>query len=219
MRTFYEGHDRVYKSRLQSREHGWGTAREAEENFRRLQPFLPGDLPPNPKVLDLGCGSGELTWHYAKLWSAITGVDIAPTAIAWARERLPTLKFLTGSILDPAMLPAKEFDLALDSNCLHCIIGPDRRQLLRNAREWLKEGGYLVLHTMCNEPVGDLWEGYDPDSRLIFRGEIAIRYLGTAEAILQEVAGAGFHLLGHEIFQRLDGPDILVSLHQKREKS
>ena len=46
-------------------------------------------LPPAPRILDAGCGSGEITLRLARLYpdAEVVGVDILPETIAFARSR------------------------------------------------------------------------------------------------------------------------------------
>lgn len=49
-----------------------------------------GQLPPQPSVLDIGCGSGEpMSRYLIDRGCNITGVDSAPEMIAMCRERYP----------------------------------------------------------------------------------------------------------------------------------
>ena len=216
MQTCYEGHDRSYRVKRERGDHGWNTPEVSLANFYRIRAFLPESMKSSFRVLDLGCGSGELSHHYATLAREVVGVDISPTATAWAQEKYPDLHFICESVLNSFVFPMHQFDLAIDSNCLHCIIGDDRRCFLSNVYGWLRSGGFLILHTMCNEPVGKLLDGYDSDDRIIYQGDIATRYLGRAEDILREVDAADFVCLRHTIQSQTEGPDILVSLHQKK---
>ena len=56
-------------------------AREAEEFAGRL------GLSPSAHVLDLACGTGNVSIPLARLRARVTGVDIAPNLLAQARER------------------------------------------------------------------------------------------------------------------------------------
>ena len=46
---------------------------------------------PGERVLDLGCGSGELTAQIAARGAHVVGVDASPEMVARARERFPGL--------------------------------------------------------------------------------------------------------------------------------
>jgi SAM-dependent methyltransferase len=68
------------------------------DDFRFTQ-FL---IPPGKRVLELGCGRGDLL---ASLRPAHgIGVDFSPATIAMARERHPGLQFVLGDAEDPAVL-------------------------------------------------------------------------------------------------------------------
>jgi len=51
------------------------------------------------KILDVGCGSGVITQELRKKCSAkITGVDIDPQMIEFAKKRLPKVNFLVENV-------------------------------------------------------------------------------------------------------------------------
>jgi SAM-dependent methyltransferase len=215
MRTYYEGHDLGYRTKHARGERGWTNDFVAQENFDRICNVLPNLEPDNNRILDLGCGSAEMTRHYHGISSNITGIDISPFAIAWAKEKEPELSFVCENILKRDVFCGSQFDLICDSNCLHCIIGDDRDVVLRNTLYWLSFNGYLIIHTMCNEPVGDLKLGYSESDRIIYQDGIATRYLGKADDILAEVEHVGYKCIKHIVYPQTDGPDMLVTLHQK----
>ncbi|MGF1495613.1 MAG: class I SAM-dependent methyltransferase [Elainellaceae cyanobacterium] len=56
------------------------------------------------QILDLGCGTGDLAiWLFQQGYDAY-GIDIAPSAIAWANEQAlaqnTQVQFTVGSVLD-----------------------------------------------------------------------------------------------------------------------
>lgn len=87
-------------------------------------------IKPGGRILDLGCGTGDIAIWLATQGYEAHGIDIAPSAIAWATEKAQAqatrVQFTTGSVLD--LTPYKDdfFRLVVDGRCLHCIIGPDR---------------------------------------------------------------------------------------------
>ena len=65
-----------------------------------------------PAVLELGPGTG----FYVDLWAQLgvrrlTGIDIAPPAVARLRERFPTYQFLSADVGQPLALPPHAFDV------------------------------------------------------------------------------------------------------------
>ena len=87
-KTNYPDHDRKYRQFKKEGRAGWRT----EDGYKKDKPFWENVfahdcIPKSGKLLELGCGAGNLTVWLAGLGYDIYGVDIAPTAITWARER------------------------------------------------------------------------------------------------------------------------------------
>jgi magnesium-protoporphyrin O-methyltransferase len=96
------------------------TVRAGRDRMRAtLLSFLPQDLR-GCRLLDAGCGTGALAVEAAKRGADVTAVDISPTLIGIARERLPEklghgrIHFLAGDMLDRKL---GQFDhvVAMDS--------------------------------------------------------------------------------------------------------
>ena len=65
------------------------TVRAGRDEMRRtLLSWLPNDLR-GVRVLDAGCGTGALSVEAARRGANVTAVDLSPTLINLARERLP----------------------------------------------------------------------------------------------------------------------------------
>jgi magnesium-protoporphyrin O-methyltransferase len=93
------------------------TVRAGREEMRRtLLDWLPADLH-GLRVLDAGCGTGALSVEAARRGAAVTAVDLSPTLIGLARERLPLdlcIDFRIGDLLDPT-LGQFDYVVAMDS--------------------------------------------------------------------------------------------------------
>jgi magnesium-protoporphyrin O-methyltransferase len=100
------------------------TVREGRDTMRRtLLAWLPADLR-GLRLLDAGCGTGMLAVEAARRGARVTAVDLSPTLIGLARERLPQdlaesaneghIDFLAGDMLDASL---GQFDhvVAMDS--------------------------------------------------------------------------------------------------------
>ena len=155
------------------------------------------------KLLELGCGAGNLALALADKGFDIYGIDISPTAILWAKEKKEEknlkAEFKVGNVLD-LPYPDNFFDVIVDGHCLHCIIGKDRKLFLHNALSTLKPNGLFIVMTMCNNPTDpEIKKDFDYDSRCLIRNGIAGRYIGLAEDILEEIKDANFNILHWEI--------------------
>jgi len=96
------------------------TVRAGRDRMRStLLSFLPNDLR-GARVLDAGCGTGALAVEAAKRGADVTAVDISPTLIGIAKERLPEklgdgrIRFLAGDMLD-RKLGSFDHVVAMDS--------------------------------------------------------------------------------------------------------
>ena len=208
MRTDYLLHDGAYQRRRNDSEYaGWSKHEEVAETWRLIwQPLMAKRVFPNQgKLLELGCGAGNVSIGFAQVGYEVTGVDIAPTAISWAIENAAeanvSINFLQGDVLELTGIADDSFDVVLDGHCFHCIIGEDRARFLQSARHVLRVGGILAISTMCNQVPDTKFfrENFDPQSRCMMRGDVATRYIGDSNDILAEIMSAGFRLLDVDI--------------------
>ncbi|MEA2671649.1 MAG: hypothetical protein QOG45_1869 [Chloroflexota bacterium] len=111
------------------------------------------------RVLDVGCGTGELTLLAASRGLQATGVDASPRAIAIARRKaaergLGGVRFEVGDALDLGFLGAG-FDTVLDSGVFHVFDDADRARFVESIRRVLVPGGrYHLLVFSDAEPGG-----------------------------------------------------------------
>ena len=209
MKTDYVAHDRQYQKRRAAGKLGWADAEVLAANNVKLGATLAADYyPKSGRVLELGCGAGDLSLELAARGYTVSGVDIAPAAIEWAqdkaRERGLTADFQVGSVLDLANYADNTFDLVLDGYCLHCIIGEDRLKFYAAAKRVLKPGGLLHINTMWADALLDNGHlnGYDPATRCQIWDGIALRYFVLPEELRAEIVAAGFEIVHSEVRPR-----------------
>jgi magnesium-protoporphyrin O-methyltransferase len=96
------------------------TVRAGRDRMRNtLLSWLPEDLS-GKRILDAGCGTGALAVEAARRGAHVVAIDLSPTLVDLARERVPTdlgtgsIDFCSGDMLAPAL---GEFDhvVAMDS--------------------------------------------------------------------------------------------------------
>jgi ubiquinone/menaquinone biosynthesis C-methylase UbiE len=204
----YFGHEAEYVRRRAAGNPGWDTARVIAENLALLdEVFVAEHMPKGGRLVELGCGAGDLSLWAAERGYQVDGIDISPFAIAWAKEKASDrgLKahFQVGSVLDLTPYGADSFEIVLDGHCFHCIIGDDRPRFLEESFRVLKPGGVLHLNTMCGDPSPGQLARFDAATRNIIHRGAAVRHLGLPEDIEGEVAAAGFTILARRCIPRL----------------
>ena len=96
------------------------TVRAGRDDMRgHLLSWLPDDLR-GKRILDAGCGTGLFATEAARRGAIVTAVDISPTLIRHAQERVPAeigegrVTFVVGDMLDP-QLGTFDHVVAMDS--------------------------------------------------------------------------------------------------------
>jgi 2-polyprenyl-3-methyl-5-hydroxy-6-metoxy-1,4-benzoquinol methylase len=122
------------------------------------------------RVLDLGCGAGQLARFLAAAGAAeVVGVDISERMLALARAQWshPRVTYHRLAIEELAFPPAR-FDLVVSSLALHYV--DDYPGLMRSIADWLAPGGHLVfstehpIYTACPTNAG--WALNDAGQRI-----------------------------------------------------
>lgn len=205
MKTNYEGHDQLYVDYRAGGKPGWDTQEDVQQLVAYLASLFEGPLiPRSGRVIDLGCGAGNYSVWLAQRGYQVDGIDIAPTAIDWAKERALAegvdVDFQVGSVLTLDGFADERFDVALDWHCFHCVIGDDRERFLESVHRVLKPGGVFVSHTMCGDRLpSDERFDFDSVTRTVIYSGIHIRYMGWPEDVLAEIRRVGLDVLYSKI--------------------
>jgi ubiquinone/menaquinone biosynthesis C-methylase UbiE len=107
---------------------------------------------PGDKVLDLGCGTGQLSLPLAERGASVLAIDVSAGMIERLAEKaqqrsLPNLEGLATPVEDLS-LPEGSIDLIVTSYALHHLRDPDKARLVAAAYTWLRPGGTLVVADM-----------------------------------------------------------------------
>src|SRR6266498_40363 len=131
-RAFYDG-----RAALRLRE----SERYYHQLLKRCYAFL---VPPGQRVLEVGCGLGDLL--AATNPARGVGVDFSPAVLALARKRHPQLKF---AVADALEIPTEEkFDYLVLSDLVNDL--PDVQALLTRLREVSHADTRLVVNFFNN---------------------------------------------------------------------
>ncbi len=184
-----------------------------KEYYEDLWERLPGDLHPpdlelrrafalaniaaGERVLDLGCGAGDLTADIARAGAVLVGVDVAEAAVRRARSRHPELEFRTAPLDGPLPFDDGAFDVVWASEVIEHVA--DTARWLSEIRRGLVPRGRLLLTTPSHgrlrlavhgverysEPLGDHLHLYTARSLRQVLGE-----LGFVDVQVRAVGGA-----------------------------
>jgi SAM-dependent methyltransferase len=123
-------------------------------------------LPARACIVDVGCGSGEITARLAQRYpnAEVVGVDILESSVAYARGRYaaaaPRVRFEQGDAFELRFADAK-FDLAVNRHMSQSI--PEPEKVLAELERVLKPGGWMHVlsedYAMLHFPPGAV----DPD--------------------------------------------------------
>jgi magnesium-protoporphyrin O-methyltransferase len=96
------------------------TVRAGRDEMRNtLLSWLPANMN-GARLLDAGCGTGALSIEAARRGALVVAIDLSPTLVSVARERIPAdldtsaIEFRSGDMLDPK-LGKFDFVVAMDS--------------------------------------------------------------------------------------------------------
>jgi methyl halide transferase len=143
----------------------WDTGRPSSE----LQQVIRQQAIQPCRALELGCGTGTNSVWLAQQGFEVTGVDVAPMAIARAKERARaagvTVRFVVADLLempDPDAL----FEFFFDRGCYHAV----RRDAPEKyapavGRQLVSDGRGLILAGNAREP-------YDPGPPVVTEEQI-----------------------------------------------
>jgi ubiquinone/menaquinone biosynthesis C-methylase UbiE len=144
------------------------------------------------RLLDVGCGPGELTERLAGLGAEVCAVDISERMVELTRAR-----GIDAQVADAEQLPFPDddFDCVFSGWVLYHVPGLDRA--IDESARVLRSGGRFVVATMRDNNLSELWDLID--STLPSRQQLSFDHTNGAE------------LLGRR-FERVERRDLDASL-------
>ena len=136
------------------------------------------------RVLDVGCGPGEVTERFVhELGADVKAIDVSPRMVELARAR-----GIDAQVADAEKLPFAdgEFDCVFAGWVLYHV--PNLEQAVSECARVLRPGGRLVASSFFEDNMSELWdliEGVGPRDRLSFShengAELLQRHFATVE--------------------------------------
>lgn len=114
--------------------------------YKELCEIISKSLDKNMQVLELACGTGQLTFPLCKKVAGWEATDFSERMIEEAKVRVFNLP-VTFSVQDATNLPYEDerFDTVVIANALHIMPNPDKA--LSEIGRVLKKGGLLIAPT------------------------------------------------------------------------
>ncbi|MFF3768361.1 class I SAM-dependent methyltransferase [Streptomyces sp. NPDC001922] len=125
---------------------------DREERFRVMLDMVEALVGPEPRVLDLACGTGSISARLLRRFpgAVSTGVDLDPALLTIARgsfEGESRAEFVTADLTDPewtSRLPHRQYDAVLTATALHWLTSDQLRTLYGQLAGVLRDGGVFV---------------------------------------------------------------------------
>ncbi len=167
---------------------------------------------PGERILDLGCGTGQLTQKIADSGANVLGLDASPDMIGQARQNYPNLQFVLANAA--ALKFENEFDAVFSNAALHWML--DRAGVVAGAARALKKGGRFVAELGGNGNVRELERAIETVAAKYHTGPIPERRtyypaLGEYAALLE---ANGLEVTFAQLFDRptpLEGEDGIAN--------
>lgn len=120
--------------------------RKNKKLYQELCEIISKSLNKNMQVLELACGTGQLTFPLCKKVASWEATDFSEKMIKEAKARASNLP-VTFTVQDATNLPYEDgrFDTVVIANALHIMPNPDKA--LTEIRRVLKKGGLLIAPT------------------------------------------------------------------------
>jgi magnesium-protoporphyrin O-methyltransferase len=168
------------------------TVRAGRERMRATLLSWLGDDLHGRRILDAGCGTGALAIEAARRGAEVVAIDLSPTLVALARERLPeapgsgSVHFCSGDMLDPAL---GHFDhvVAMDSLIhyrAHDVVAALSRLAERTRQSIVFTAAPRTPATMMMLGMGKLFPRSDRSPAIEPIAPAALRRLMSADASL-----------------------------------
>ncbi len=211
-------HDEKYKAARAAGLPGWGGADRISKLPQILEErfFAFDAVPSSGRLLELGCGAGNLSIALLNRGFDVSGVDFAESAIEWAKDNAKktskAIDFRVADVMDLSCFKSENFDVLYDGNCLHCIIGENRSIALAEWKRVLKPEGILFVSSLFAPSEDPSFpKEFDSISRVLSESGAPYRYIPTPEGIESELQEAGFRIARK--FLRADRPFGHVNIH------
>ena len=137
-----EGRPRSYDRRMDKASRG---------RVRAIKEAVAAEVPQGARVLEIGCGTGELAAMLIRLGATVDGFDASPRMVEVVHERIAE-EALQGKLTVRQMgvhgmdgLPASTYDVVVSTLVFSELNEDERRYALKHAMRVLKRDGLIII--------------------------------------------------------------------------
>jgi trans-aconitate methyltransferase len=164
---------------------------------------------PGERILDLGCGTGHLTYQIVQCSATVVGLDYSADMLEQARAAYPLLQFIQGDARDFSF--AEPFDAIFSNAVLHWIRPPEA--VIQCVRDALRPGGRFVAEFGGRGNVGRVLAVLSETAeRMGLTPDLPHSYFPSLSEYATLLEGAGLEVRSAVLFDRptpLEGADGL----------
>ncbi|MEM6764415.1 MAG: methyltransferase domain-containing protein [Bacteroidota bacterium] len=152
-------------------------------------------------ILDIGCGTGELSSQISEHCKEVVGIDKSTNMITQAKQNYPALTFLE---MDAASFQLdRQFDAIFSNATLHWVA--DFRGAIQCIYDHLRQGGRMVIEFGGKDNVGAILKALKDSLRqrgYIEQAAFNRWYFPSVGEYTSELEKAGFRVLSAEHYDR-----------------
>ncbi|WP_030560691.1 class I SAM-dependent methyltransferase [Streptomyces aureocirculatus] len=146
---------------------------DREERFRVMLDMVEALVGPEPRVLDLACGTGSITARLLERFpkAVSTGVDLDPALLAIAEGTFAgddRVTFVTADLKDPdwtSQLPHDSYDAVLTATALHWLFSEPLAALYGQLAKVVSDGGVFMNADHMPDPATPRINAADREQR------------------------------------------------------
>jgi ubiquinone/menaquinone biosynthesis C-methylase UbiE len=174
-----------------------------EAGFERTLARTRALMPPDARVLELGCGTGTAALRLADSVKSYVGTDISAGMIAIAQDKLETARqsglnatlAFRQATADTLAREEVQYDVVLGFNYLH--LAGSLPVVLTQIHSMLVPGGLFIAKTPCVGDMNPLIRLAIPVMRLVGKAPSVVTTCSSG-SLVQVIGEAGFEILENE---------------------
>ena len=136
----------------------WGST-FADRFLAVIEQLFLSHLTPGARIVDLGCGTGQLARVLSDQGFLVTGLDGSEAMLALARENAPGVEFIAADARRFSLPAASHGVLSTFDSLNHVMTLPELAEVFRNVYAALHDGGRFLFDLNMEEGYRARWRG------------------------------------------------------------